>query len=248
MRHEQGGNFSIRGGGEQNTWGNIYEDPDANKPSLWKQFRILLKNLIWAQPQSSDDLNLVLTRSSGRIDGFTRWVAQYLIPFYEEFRFYREKRKADKHKSQARSDVEKDAKNTYCIPFYGELNRYKEKRKEGEVKTRTRSNSTPSPRPEKWLERVEKNKETVETWSENGILKFTSVVSTVIACLLPVAAITVLSQVHGNRNLLLCLAIFVVIFAVGLIFLTSGTSSRVEIFTATSASVPPFLIIEYHNY
>ena len=234
LRHEHGGNFSIRGGGEQNTWGNLYKDPDANKPPLWKQFWILLWTFIWAQPQSSDDLDLVVTSSSGRIDGFTRWVAHYLIPFYEELRLYREKRKGDKQKNQAKSDVEKDAKNTYCIPFYGELNRYQEKRKEDKAKTRTRSKSAPIPRPEKWVKRVKKE-ETIKTWSDNGMLKFTSVVSTVIACLLPVVAIAVLSQVKGNRNLLLCLASFVVIFAVGLIFLTSGTSSRVEIFTATSA-------------
>ncbi|OCL11259.1 hypothetical protein AOQ84DRAFT_287605 [Glonium stellatum] len=54
-------------------------------------------------------------------------------------------------------------------------------------------------------------------------------------CLLPVVAITVLSQLHGYRDLLLCLAGFVAIFALGLIFLTSGTTTRVEIFTATAA-------------
>jgi hypothetical protein len=74
---------------------------------------------------------------------------------------------------------------------------------------------------------------TLATYSERGILRFTSSVSIVVACLLPVIAITVLSEVHGQRNLLLCLAGFAVMFAIGLIFL--GTGSRIEIFGATAA-------------
>ena len=231
LRHEEAGKFSIRGGGEQSTWGNLYENPDADKPTLWKQFRELLRNLIWMPPGSSDNLDLVMTKPSGRIDGFTRWVACYLIPFYEEFRVYREKRKADKRLSQVNSDVEKNANDTNCIPSHGKLYQCREKRQEEKFK-----------KPDKWVKKVKKE-ETIETWSEKGILKFTSGVSTVIACLLPVVAITVLSQVQGTRNLLLCLAGFAVIFTVGLMFLTNGTSSRVEIFTATSASVFLSLII-----
>jgi hypothetical protein len=76
---------------------------------------------------------------------------------------------------------------------------------------------------------------TLSTYSESSILKFTSSVSTVVACLLPTVAIIVLAQVQGMRNLLLCLVGFAVIFATGLIFLTSGTASRIDIFTATAA-------------
>lgn len=85
-----------------------------------------------------------------------------------------------------------------------------------------------------WVDKVKKQK-TLETWSETSALRFTSGASTVVACVLPVVAITVLSQLQGTRDLLLCIAGFAVIFAVGLIFLTQGTSTRVEIFTATAA-------------
>ena len=237
LRHEGGANMVIGGKGEQHTWGDLRKDPFEGKPGLWKQFWRLIWNFIWTQPQSSDDLDLVATRPSGKIDGFTRWVAGYLIPFYKEFCQYREQRKEDKRKNQGNSDAEKNAKNTTCIPFYGELHEYHKRRKEEKIKRQPRSKGTRSPDPKNWVKKVEKG-DTIETWSEKGMLRFTSGVSTVIACLLPVVAITVLSQVHGTRNLLLCLASFAVIFAVGLIFLTNGTSSRVEIFTATSASVP----------
>jgi hypothetical protein len=76
---------------------------------------------------------------------------------------------------------------------------------------------------------------TLATYSGHTMFRFTSGVSTIVACLLPTIAITVLTQVHGTRNLLLCLAGFAIIFASGLIFLTSGTASRVEIFAATAA-------------
>jgi len=92
-------------------------------------------------------------------------------------------------------------------------------------KRRKKSNST----------RKNLQKETLATYSENRMLKFTSSVSTVVACLLPTVAITVLSKVEGLNNLLLCLAGFATVFSIGLIFLTNASTSRVEIFTATAA-------------
>jgi len=94
--------------------------------------------------------------------------------------------------------------------------------------------SNPVVNPENWLEKVAKE-DTLETWNDNVPLRITSGISTIIACLLPVVAITILSQLHGLRNLLLCLAGFAFLFAVVLIFLTQGTSSRTEIFAATAA-------------
>lgn len=87
-------------------------------------------------------------------------------------------------------------------------------------------------KPEK-KSRDELAKETVTKYSGDSIVRFTTSLTTVVACLLPTIAITVLSQVNGLRNLLLCLAGFATVFAAGLIFL--GTASRVEIFGATAA-------------
>ncbi|KAJ4399344.1 hypothetical protein N0V91_009533 [Didymella pomorum] len=77
--------------------------------------------------------------------------------------------------------------------------------------------------------------DTVKSMSEATAVRFTSSLSTVVACLLPVVAIAVLTQVKGERNLLLCITAFAIIFAVGLIALTQGTSTRTEIFAATAA-------------
>ena len=83
--------------------------------------------------------------------------------------------------------------------------------------------------------RKSKPTDTLEFVSENAALRFTSSLTTVIACLMPVVAIAVLTQVSGTRDLLLCITGFAVMFAVLLIFLTQGTSSRTEIFAATAA-------------
>lgn len=128
------------------------------------------------------------------------------------------------------------------IPFYANYQRYKHLQKKrassnvtDEVKTYAETNSNalpPKPKPSR-----EFYKETLATYSEKSILRFTSAISTIVACLLPTVAITVLSQISGIRNLLLCIAGFAIIFAAGLIFLTNGTASRIDIFTATAAYV-----------
>lgn len=216
LRHADEGNFKIGGQGEQSTWGELYEDPDEANFSPWRSFWKLVWALIWTQAPPSSDLDLVVTRAPRKIDGFTRWVACYFIPFYEDFSRYKEEKKAEKLARTATSDVEKQPKRT--------LKRW-----------RKRSPKKPElVDPQDWVPKAEKQ-ETLATWSEKGMLRFTNSVSTVVACLLPTVAITVLSQLHGLRNLLLCIAGFAVMFAVGLIFLTNGTSSRVEIFTATAA-------------
>lgn len=122
------------------------------------------------------------------------------------------------------------------IPFY----RYWQ----GERKRRKEAKMTPED-----IEKAQKSKESPDesgyknpgtpsilvSWSENSVLRFTSGICTVIACLLPVIAISVLSQLQKMEHLLPCLAAFTVVFSVGLIALTQGTGKRTEIFSATAA-------------
>jgi len=76
---------------------------------------------------------------------------------------------------------------------------------------------------------------TLNTYTEDRILRFTSSVATVIACLFPTVAISVLAKLHETAELLGLIAVFTAIFAIGLMFLTGSGTSRVEIFTATAA-------------
>jgi hypothetical protein len=76
---------------------------------------------------------------------------------------------------------------------------------------------------------------TLVTYSMNAMLRFTSRVATLVACLLPIVAITVLSKLHTNAKVLGFIALFTALFALGLMGLTPPGTSRTEIFTATAA-------------
>jgi len=90
----------------------------------------------------------------------------------------------------------------------------------------------PDPSKEKPRDEI---KPTLTKYSEHSILQFTSVVATVLACLLPTAAIAVLSNMHTTGKLLGLIAGFTTAFALGLMMLTDAGTSRVQIFTATAA-------------
>jgi len=74
----------------------------------------------------------------------------------------------------------------------------------------------------------------LSVYSANWILRITSLITTVVACLLPTVAIVILARVQSMGLILGCIAIFTALFAVGLVLLSSS-SSRVDIFTATAA-------------
>ncbi|RYP55897.1 hypothetical protein DL771_012273 [Monosporascus sp. 5C6A] len=71
-------------------------------------------------------------------------------------------------------------------------------------------------------------------YSEKSMLRFTSCVATVIACLLPVAGICILTTAETTGQRLGYIAGFTALFALTLMWLTDA-KSRVHIFTATSA-------------
>jgi hypothetical protein len=199
LREPKAGNFCIAGHGEENTWGDLYGN-EEDEPRLLLQFFKVLWRLFWPKPPEKGDCDLVATRPSRKVDGFTRWVADEFVPFHHNIFKYREKRGNPRSRDEER------------VPADSSI-----------------SEEKPKPKVEKAVQ------DTLVTYSEHAMLRFTSAFSTVVACLLPTIGITVLSKVHGTDNLLLCLAGFAAVFSVGLIFLTNAATSRVEIFTATAA-------------
>lgn len=194
------GGRSIGGNGEQLAWGDTYEQ-ESREPIL-RQFIRVVWHLLWSGSPPPDGLDLVSPLPPKNIDGFSRWVATYWIPFWNEFWTFRKQRK---ERERLNKDLEME-------------------------QVRKRDATVAKAKPGV---KSEFKEDTLATYSERGILRFTYSISTVVACLLPVIAITVLSEVHGQGNLLLCLAGFAVLFAIGLIFL--GTGSRIEVFGATAA-------------
>jgi hypothetical protein len=220
LLHEDGGASRVRGVGD-GSWGNLDAEGEDKKESLWTQFWHVILGLIWPRPPPEDDLDLVVTRPQGRVDGLTRWVVWQLIPFWVELQ-------ARKQRSRRQSDPEKDANDASSRCAWPRRKPRKSK-KLAQVNGKLKIQD-----PKYWRKKTTKQ-QTIQIWSEKGALRFTAGISMIVACLLPVAAITVLANMHTTRDLLLCLAGFTVIFAVGLMFLTAGTISRVEIFTATAA-------------
>ncbi|KAF1962753.1 hypothetical protein CC80DRAFT_541911 [Byssothecium circinans] len=206
IRHEDGGAVGILGEGSK-VWGKPTTKVNV---SLWRQFRTLLWTLVWPQgpPTDKEYYDLIATRPPSKLDGLTQWFAWYFVPFYY-------------------------ACKDRLRPFYHACKAKFKKSKDADVEEPA-NNSLQMKEPKDW-EISPEREATIENVSESSLVRITSGISTVVACLLPVVAIAVLSQVHGTRDLLLCLAGFSVVFCVGLIFMTQGTSKRVEIFSATAA-------------
>ena len=78
-------------------------------------------------------------------------------------------------------------------------------------------------------------KELYKKYSGKAIARFSSSVATVIACVLPTVAITLLTTAHGNKQRLLYIGGFTALFATGLMFFTDADTPRTHIFTATAA-------------
>jgi len=76
--------------------------------------------------------------------------------------------------------------------------------------------------------------DTFETHPDKNMQRFTSAVATVVACLLPTLAISVLTTARGMTETLLYIGGFTVMFAIGLMILAKDTTT-VQIFTATAA-------------
>jgi hypothetical protein len=74
-----------------------------------------------------------------------------------------------------------------------------------------------------------------ERYTEKTILRFTSAIATVVACLLPTLSIGVLTTAEGTLQKLGYIGGFTALFSIGLMFLTDAGTSRVQIFTATAA-------------
>jgi hypothetical protein len=202
---EDGANGTVRSENGADETWGNMKDGDVSD-NLWKHFRTVLEALIWAKAPPKVDLDLVVTHPETKIDGLTRWAVYYLAPFYWTLR---EKRQRTRKEQKATSEV---------------ANKTPDSMSDEEAQKKKPSDETD---PE--------DQNTVKSMSELTALRLTSSLSTIIACLIPVVAIAVLTQVSGTRDLLLCITGFAVVFAVGLIFLTQGTSSRTEIFAATAA-------------
>jgi hypothetical protein len=152
-----------------------------------------------------EKLDLIVPRSTQAEDGLTRWVKYKWAPFLVNFREWRKRRLFDpRNLKKAELDVAQQNENVRRNPI--DLTCFCKK----------------------------EDKDKLNIFRYHRILIFTSSVATVIACAIPIAAISVLSKLHSQGEVLGIIAVFTVAFAGGLMFL-SGGARRVDIFTATAA-------------
>ncbi|KAJ4338826.1 hypothetical protein N0V87_003741 [Didymella glomerata] len=213
MREDGADGYVISKGGPDETWGKF--ENEASTDSLWKNFGTTIRALVLAKPPPKADLDLVVTHPKTKIDGLSKWMVYNLAPFY--WTWQRQKQRAHRKRLQEQQEAIEAARGP-----------------EPSIRSWAVENANEKDvQPESEAEQEEQH--TFESMSEHTALRFTSALSTVIACLIPVIAIAVLTQVSGTRNLLLCITGFAIVFAILLISLTQGTTSRTEIFAATAA-------------
>jgi len=209
------------------TWGKLPREPPPPVP-LISQFLHLF--MFWSKKKEEFRKDLVVPRTAEKVDGLTHWVANEFVPFWQNFRSAYEARK----KSRAQEN---------CLPNDDVPNAMVDK--EGSIASvstfkRRFSNLLGSRRPSETTS-VEMSEDTLEvpptlnTYSMNSMIRFTSRVATIIACLFPTVGIAVLAKIHDTGMVIGFIALFTFLFAAGLMALTNFGTSRTEIFTATAA-------------
>lgn len=238
------------------TWGDITKTKKGKPKSLPELSWGLVAGLFVSPDRPRERMDktfkehLIVPHKSNKPDGLTQWVKQSFIPFYRHLRdqevipFYRWLR------------------NNNILPWLwflslwhfiialwhhlrrppADLPRTEPEKGSPSMSSRSDSSSSPPMSPTSTLTDncdtsaaetmfILKN---MDHYLGSWIEKVTSIITTVVACLLPIIAITVLARVHSMGLILGLIAIFTAVFAVGLVVLSSS-SSRVEIFTATAA-------------
>lgn len=173
-----------------------------------------------------------MPRPAHNVDGLTRWVANEFVPWWDNVKRAFRERPHRTTEDEETASAEKEKKSSKSKRRNCNLFPSKARRESATAQ------SASDPHPEGSSEEAgnqENVKPTLNTYTEARMLRFTSSVATVIACLLPTVAIAVLATRHTTAELLGLIAVFTAIFAIGLMFLTDASTSRVEIFTATAA-------------
>lgn len=205
---------TLTGSGSQ-VWGSALAKSSGTQKSfwrlVWRLFAGFFKTLEIKRdkvPQEFQE-HLVVPRGGSKPDGLTLWVVYSFIPLYH----YVWKKCGGLTWTETWDKVKGQLPKCH-------LPRHRQDSNASHVSEDSNGDKA-----------MEKS---LTAYSKSWILHVTSILTTIVACLLPIVAIVVLSRVHTMGMILGLIALFNSVFAFGLA-LISSTSSRVEIFTATAA-------------
>jgi hypothetical protein len=187
--------------------------PESLTCRIWR----LIRSPLWTPEKEKPKFDLIVPRAGIKVDGLTRWVANEFVPFWQYLK--------DHGWNRASEDEEKGTDKM----------REKEHQSSSIMGTRSRRVLLHAQPKIPALKIADSETPTINTYREGPMLRFTSFIATIVACLLPTVAIAVLAQLHTIGKLLGIIAIFTASFAGGLMMLVDSGTSRVEIFTATAA-------------
>ena len=215
------------------TWGDFREASAEEKPlaelfwGLFTGFFVSPDDERKPTPNEFQE-HLIAPHKGKKPDGLTQWVIQSFIPFYNQLR--------NKYLVPFRKAYLRPVWHILVslwhilLSFWHKLFPVKQPRTDVE-KSSTVSSMAPSNSTDTLEKSITGN---LTAYSGAWIVRITSIMTTIVACLLPIVAITVLAWVRSMGLILGLIALFTAIFAFGLVLLSSS-SSRVEIFTATAA-------------
>jgi hypothetical protein len=212
---------AITGPGSQ-IWGTLGTALDEKK-KFWKLLLGLFVGLFKSQEEKRAPVDkefqehLIVPRLGSKPDGLTLWVAHSFIPLFH----YVWKACGEPTWGKLWGKLHNQLSSCQLPRFHQDT-----KKRDSTATTET-SESEGSD----FSKVGEKN---LTAYSKNWIFRVTSILTTIVACLLPVIAIIVLSRVKSMGMILGLIALFNTVFAFGLVLISSG-SSRVDIFTATAA-------------
>lgn len=203
------GNQRITGPGA-GIWGKVDESPPAPKRY---QFLHALKSVLWAPSPKENDLDLIVPCLGYKADSLTRRVADECVEFYNIYQVIKSKMKgSSRQDSEQGQQFSINSKPNVIYRTWEDL--------EAGKPSGDRENALLASR--------------LYRYFGTPIVRIRTTITTLIACLLPTAAIAGLSTIHNTGLLIGVIGIFTLSFAVGLMFFTSTKPSRVEVFSATA--------------
>jgi hypothetical protein len=217
------GKFAARGPG-QDSWGDPNERPEK-KPFQAHLIHLLRSmTILWAEKPKKRHPDLIVPRTRKETDGFTRWVANDWIPFWHSLKsIFQHTKSTGGKKPELPTNSNGEKRRWSNTPSASTLVQWASETIGWTSSRGLDSGDTPNERP------------TLITYHMSRMRRFTSFITTVVACLLPTAAIALLSTIHSQAKLIGFIALFTAVFAVGLMGLTDSGTTRTEIFTATAA-------------